>query len=80
MKNEIIEDYDGEELMFLPSEFDCAIMGIYDNKATVIYSEQKIIEVLTIDMSEEDALEYYEYNIKCAYVGEKTPIYCKTYN
>jgi hypothetical protein len=29
-------------------------------------------------MSEEEAWEYFSYNIECAYVGEKTPIYIKT--
>lgn len=28
------------------------------------------------DMSEEDALEYYYYNMSGAYVGEGAPIWC----
>jgi hypothetical protein len=28
------------------------------------------------DMSEEDAVEYFNFNVRCAYVGEKTPIWC----
>ena len=35
-----------------------------------------IVEILMEDMNAEDAIEYFEFNIKCAYVGEKTPIYC----
>jgi hypothetical protein len=26
-------------------------------------------------MSEEEAWEYFSFNIECAYVGEKTPLY-----
>jgi hypothetical protein len=28
-------------------------------------------------MSKEDALEYLNYNVISAYVGEKTPIWCQ---
>lgn len=28
------------------------------------------------DMSEQDAIEYFEYNVQNAYVGPKTPIWC----
>jgi hypothetical protein len=27
-------------------------------------------------MNEEDAIEYFEYNVSGAYMGEKTPIWC----
>ena len=27
-------------------------------------------------MSEEEAVEYFDYNVKGSYVGEKTPIWC----
>jgi hypothetical protein len=28
------------------------------------------------DMSDEDAFEYFYFNVSGAYVGEKTPIWC----
>jgi hypothetical protein len=28
------------------------------------------------DMSEEEAFEYFYYNVSGAYMGEKTPIFC----
>ena len=31
-------------------------------------------------MSEQDAIEFYEYNIDCAYMGESTPILVKTFH
>ncbi len=27
-------------------------------------------------MNMEDAYEYFDFNIRCAYVGEQTPIWC----
>ena len=27
-------------------------------------------------MSEEDAIEYFSFNVQGSYVGEKTPIWC----
>ncbi len=28
-------------------------------------------------MTEEEAIEFFEFNIECAFVGEQTPIWCK---
>ena len=41
----------------------------------LVYSIRGIIECLMADMSEEEALEFFDFNIGSAYVGEKTPIY-----
>jgi hypothetical protein len=30
------------------------------------------------DMSAEDARDYFEFNIECAYVGEQTPLFITT--
>jgi hypothetical protein len=32
------------------------------------------------EMSEEDALEYFNFNVNSAYVSEKTPTWCQDYN
>lgn len=42
----------------------------------LIYSVSKCIEILSKDMSEEDAVEYFNFNVSSAYLGEKTPIWC----
>ena len=31
------------------------------------------------EMSEEDALEHFNFNVNSACVGEKTPIWCQDY-
>lgn len=64
-----------EELLRMDG-FDDAIIGIDEHSMRLIYSRSKILEILQKDMSEEDALDYFEFNIHCAYVGEKTPIIC----
>lgn len=53
---------------------DNAIMG-YSSDGRVVYSVDQIIEGLMEDMSHEEAVEYFGFNIECAYVGEYTPIY-----
>jgi hypothetical protein len=44
----------------------------------LIYSVKKVIETLITEdeMSLEDAMEHYEFNIRGSYIGELTPIWC----
>lgn len=63
-----------EELLFADG-FDDAIMGLDTNNLRVVYSKQKMIEILEPEMGLDDAIEYLEFNTWCAYVGDKTPIY-----
>jgi hypothetical protein len=70
---EILAEMEGEYLV--ADGFDDAIIGTVDD--IVIYSKTKCIEILKQDftMTEEDALEYYYFNVVGAYVGEKTPMF-----
>ena len=73
--NEIIEQYEDET--FLKADgFDEAIIGVDENTMRLIYSVTKCIEILMRDMSAEDAMEYFSFNVSGGYVGEKTPIWC----
>ena len=55
--------------------FDDAIIGI-DSKQRMVYSIEKILQILQEDdMTQEDALEHFYYNIDGSYVGDYTPIY-----
>ena len=56
--------------------FDSAIIGIESINSRIIYSKQKMIKILSQEMSVDDAVEFLEYNTWNAYVGEHTPIYC----
>ena len=59
--------------------FDNAIIGVQEGiQPRLVYDLWKIVDVLTEDMSEEDALDYIAYNITGAYVGESTPVIVDT--
>jgi len=60
--------------------FDDAIIGI-DSKQRMVYSIEKILQILQDDdMTQEDALEHFYYNIDGSYVGDYTPIYIWEYD
>jgi hypothetical protein len=75
MIDKILEWYSDEELLRADG-FDEAVIGLDDSSMRLIYSKNKCIEILCREMSEEDANEYFEFNVKGAYMGEKTPIWC----
>ena len=62
--------------------FDQAIIGFTDSWSgdsrphRLIYSGERILEILMRDgMSYQDAIEFFEFNVAGAYVGEETPIF-----
>ena len=59
--------------------FDNCIIGIserYGEEPVLIYSREKIIDNLMKNgCNQEDALEYYYYNILGSYVNESMPIF-----
>ena len=71
----ILEKYK-EETFLKADGFDEAIIGVDETSMRLIYSVKKCIEILMFEMSEEDALEYFNFNVNSAYLGEKTPIWC----
>ena len=73
--DKIIEHY-YEEHLLKADGFDDAVIGIDYVNMRLIYSVKKVLDILSKDMSFEDALEYFEFNIQGSYVGEKTPIWC----
>lgn len=75
MRKLIIEKYADTEDVLFADGFDEAIIGFEPNEYRVVYSRNKCVEILCQEMSEEDALDYLEYNTFNAYVGEKTPIW-----
>ena len=72
---------DGEMPLFIGStqaeikKYEQAIIGQDDASLRVVYSANKIIEILSEEMTPEEAEEFYEYNILGAYMGDMTPIY-----
>ena len=67
--------------MILAFGYDEAILGVDTEYQRVVYSKQKMVDVLTSDgMSEEEAVEFLEFNTWSAYVGESTPIFVHDMN
>lgn len=60
-------------------DLDEAIIGVLHRGAsnpTLCYSKDKIIEILMRDdMSEEDAVDYFDFNILQLWAGEGTPYF-----
>ena len=75
MIDKILEWYPYEELERLDG-FDDAIIGVADDSMRLIYSVKGCVEILMKSMNEEDALEHFNEYIRCAYTGDRTPIWC----
>jgi hypothetical protein len=75
MLDKILEWFPEDELL-VADGFDNAIIGIDDVSMRLIYSVSKCIDILCEDMDEEEAVEYFDFNVRGSYVGEKTPIWC----
>lgn len=75
MRDKLVELTGDEELLFADG-FDDAIIGVDVKDNRVIYSYGLILEQLMLQgMEYDEAIEYAEFNILGAYVGERTPIY-----
>jgi len=76
MLDKILEYFPEEDLLKADG-FDDAIIGLDNSNMRLIYSKSICIEILMSDgMTEEDALEYFEFNVSSAWIGDMTPIWC----
>ena len=76
---DFIDQYAEPDQTLKADGFDDAIIGV-DSKQRMVYSIEKILEILQKDnMSQEDALEHFYYNIEGSYVGDYTPLYIFEY-
>jgi len=71
---------------FEPASYDAAIIGLHideDSAAHVVYSQDKVIEIIMAggSMSYAEAEEFYDYNTLRAipYMGAGYPIMVKTF-
>ena len=61
--------------------FDDAILGVVERIGlqTVCYDLNKVIEILMKQgMDEQDAWDWYQFNMLGAWVGEATPVFLET--
>ena len=82
MRKKIIECYSDTEPIIFDDRFDEAIIGFDPNTWQVVYSRTKVIGILQTrtSMSEEEALEFAEFDIFGVYIGDKTPIWAEDFN
>ena len=73
----IIEYYQDEE--FLKADgFDDSVIGVDTSTMRLIYSVRMCVEILVLQgMDMFEAIEYFDFNIRGSFVGEKTPIWCE---
>ena len=82
----IINDYDIEsycEGAIVLDGLDDAIVGIveqFGSSPRILYSKDKILEILQVRdlMTEQEAEEFYDYNILGLYAGEQNPVFLIT--
>lgn len=64
--------------ILLADGYDAALIGYVEifNNVIALYDRMKYIELLAEQgMSFDEAVEYFEFNVVGAYVGEKTPAF-----
>jgi hypothetical protein len=82
MSREEIEEINPDAL--LCDGFDEAIIGMAERinlGPIVAYDVDKMLKIMVErdGMTYEEAIEYFDYNILGAWMGENTPVYIQTY-
>jgi len=75
-----LDDYDKSSL--LADGFDAAFLGFFpddgceENEVRAVYSMAMCLEILMDQgMDRDEAIEYFDFNVACAYVGPLTPLF-----
>lgn len=74
--NELVDEFDGA---LLADGFEDALVGFgyRFSHPVAIYDYNRCIEILMNrdGMTDEEAIEFFDFNVAGAYVGESTPVY-----
>ena len=71
-----------DEAVFADGFEDALIgVGVIFNRSLATYDMRKCIDILMKrdDMTEEEAVEYFEFNVTGSYVGENTPVFVELF-
>ena len=77
---------DYSDKILLADGFDDAFIGVGDNaqgNPVAVYSIDKCLDILAEQFKDEedamdDAIDYFEFNVRGSYVGEFTPMFINT--
>ena len=75
---DFIAVYGDDERTLKVDGYDDCIIGM-DSKQRLVYDTDMIVRRLSNDMSQDEALEFYYYNIEGSHMGDHTPIYIHRY-
>jgi hypothetical protein len=70
-----------EEALFA-NGFEEAIVGVAERcgqPALVVYDVDKVLEILARDMTKSEAVEFFNFNVIGAWMGENTPLFLSKY-
>jgi len=72
-----VDEFYPDNTILIADGFEEAFVGVavQFNTPIAIFDRQKCIKILMQDMSEDEAYEYFEFNVSGAYVGENTPAF-----
>ena len=64
------------EIMLADGYDDCLVgLTLRDDQWVALYDATLIIEKLSQVMTDDEAIEFFEFNITGAYVGPRTPVF-----
>jgi len=74
INDEMLEFVEGAVLL---DDLEDAIIGVCEEFSgnRVVYSKNKILEILQKDMTYDEAVEYYYFNILGLYAGIQNPVF-----
>ena len=79
MLEKILQWYREDEIFYIEG-FNGAIIGIDGDSKRLIYSVSKCVKILMSTMNEEDALKYFNDEVKGFFIidilGPNAPIFC----
>ena len=79
-KSSLLFDLYPDFEFILYDEFDEAIVGLNVDKMSVVYDSDKCVEILMKNgiEDEDEAWEYFHFNVQGQWIGEMTPTFIRT--
>ena len=81
-REQLVDLYDDSELLFADG-FDDAIVGVTHvtgRDMVVCYDYDECIEILGKEMTYDESIEYFEYNVQGAHMGDRTPLFIRKFD